>query len=63
MRSITSVVGPPRQFAVTLQLGRFRGEADADRSSLLANCDANDPEPTRAAQLCVSTTPLFLTMW
>ena len=39
-------LGPSRQFAVTLQLGRFRGEADADRSSLLANRDANDP--TRA---------------
>ena len=37
-----SAIGPSRQFAVTLELGRFRGEADVDRSSLLANRDAND---------------------
>jgi len=27
---LTSLHGPSRQFAVTQQLGRFRGEADAD---------------------------------
>jgi len=35
--------------AVTLQLGRLRSEADADRSSLLANRDANDPKPDNEA--------------
>jgi hypothetical protein len=41
-----SPIGPPRQFAVTLQLRRFRGEADVDRLPLLANRDANEPERT-----------------
>jgi hypothetical protein len=41
---LTSLHGPSRQFAVTQQLGRFRSEADVDRSSLLANRYANDPK-------------------
>jgi hypothetical protein len=43
-----SLIGPSRQFAATLQLGRFRGEADVGRLSLLANRDANGPRTTWA---------------
>ena len=54
MKGYLSVMssGPTRQFAVMLQLGRFRSEADADRSLLLANRDANDPSVLCAKLVC-----------
>ena len=38
-------IAPFRTYALN---GRFRGEADVDRSSPLANRDANDPTETNA---------------
>ena len=47
-----STIAPFRTYALN---GRFRGEADVDRSSLLANRDANDPKETlRVADYCIA---------